>query len=273
MPKNIISIQSLVATGYVGNNIAGLAIQLHGIDLVMLPTVMLSNHTGHPTISGEAVSPKLLSELVNGVDAINIPAQTDYLISGFCNLQDNMDIIADTVRRYPHIQFVYDPVFGDFHSGGLYFAAEIAAYSVEKLLPLAHILTPNHWELEYILKMPFRTFAEVVSAVQAHDILKEKTVILTSANLEDTPPDQIEVILIKGDHTARFRAPRIPLETTGTGDLFTAIVTSQLTLVRSLEQAIRIAMDFIDKTLAYLQANNLKELSAAAIMQHVHLLK
>ncbi|WP_343673983.1 pyridoxal kinase [Chitinophaga sp.] len=273
MPKNIISIQSQVATGYVGNNIAGFAIQLHGIDLTLLPTVFLSAHTGHPVIFGEAISPALLSDLVKGIGAINIPADAAYLISGFCNLPENIDIIAHTALQYPHLKFVYDPVFGDFHCGGLYFEEEIATYSVNKLLPHAHILTPNHWELEFILKKQFNTIDELKTAVRNHDLLKDKTLILTSANLADTSPDGIEVILIEGDEVTRFNGPKIPLETTGTGDLFTAIITSQLTLNKSLNDAIRIAMNFINHTLAYVQSVNGKELSAAALMKHLHLLK
>ena len=273
MPKNIISIQSQVASGYVGNNIAGFAIQLHGIDLTLLPTVFLSAHTGHPVIFGEAISPALLSDLVKGIGAINIPADAAYLISGFCNLPDNIDIIANAVIQYPHLKFVYDPVFGDFHCGGLYFEEEIATYSVNKLLPLAHILTPNHWELEFILKRPFSTLVDLKTALEENALLENKTIILTSANLADTPPDVMEVVLIQGERIARFHGPKIPLETTGTGDLFTAILTSQLTLQKSLDEAIRIAMDFINHTLAYMQAANEKELSAAALMKHLHLLK
>lgn len=273
MPKNIISIQSQVASGYVGNNIAGFAIQLHGIDLTLLPTVFLSAHTGHPVIFGEAISPSLLSDLVKGIGAINIPADADYLISGFCNLPENIDIIANAVIQYPHLKFVYDPVFGDFHCGGLYFEEEIATYSVNKLLPYAHMLTPNHWELEFILKKKFQTIEELQAALRENDLLKDKTIVLTSANLADTPPDVMEVVLMKGDTISRFNGPKIPLETTGTGDLFTAIITSQLTLQKSLEEAIPIAMNFINHTLSYVQSVHEKELSAAALMKHVHLLK
>ncbi|WPQ60515.1 pyridoxal kinase [Chitinophaga sancti] len=273
MPKNIISIQSQVASGYVGNNIAGFAIQLHGIDLTLLPTVFLSAHTGHPVIFGEAISPALLSDLVKGIGAINIPADADYLISGFCNLPENIDIIANTALQYPHLKFVYDPVFGDFHSGGLYFEKEIATYSVNQLLPLAHTLTPNHWELEFILQQSFKTISELKTAIQQHDILRDKTIVLTSANLTDTPPDVMEVILIRKGETTRFYGPKIALETTGTGDLFTAIITSQLTLGKNIEQAIRIAMDFIYHTLIYVQSVNEKELSAASLMKHLDLLK
>lgn len=273
MPKNIISIQSQVATGYVGNNIAGFAIQLHGIDLTLLPTVFLSNHTGHPTIFGEAITPALLSDLVKGIGTINIPANADYLISGFCNLPGNIDIIANTALQYPHLKFVYDPVFGDFHCGGLYFEEEIATYSVNKLLPLADILTPNHWELEFILKQSFKTIGELETAVQQHDLLRDKTIVLTSANLDDMASDVMEVVLIQKGETMRFYGPKIALETTGTGDLFTAIITSQLTQGKSIEQAIRNAMDYIYHTLIYVQSVNEKELSAAALMQNLHLLK
>ncbi|WP_343691849.1 pyridoxal kinase [Chitinophaga sp.] len=272
MPKNIISIQSQVASGYVGNNIAGFAIQLHGIDLTLLPTVFLSAHTGHPVIFGEAISPALLSDLVKGIGAINIPADADYLISGFCNLPENIDIIANAVLQYPHLKFVYDPVFGDFHCGGLYFEEAIAHYSVNRLLPYARILTPNHWELEFILKKKFQTIDELRAAIEQNDLLTDKTIILTSANLTDTPPDVMEVVLIRQNTFTRFNGPKIALETTGTGDLFTAIVTSQLTLQKSLEDAIRIAMNFIHHTLSYVQSVNEKELSAAALMKHVHLL-
>ncbi|MFT3993141.1 MAG: pyridoxal kinase [Dysgonomonas sp.] len=276
MNKHIISIQSQVAHGYVGNNIAGLAIQLHGIAPIALPTVILSNPVDYKYTYGSPVEKTLFCDLLKGVVINQFIDQCDYLISGYCNSKDIISSISDFVQKTKtskEYMYIYDPVCGDIRSGGLYIPKEIADYSITQLLPLSDIITPNKFELEYILKEEIETEYQLLHAVQAHDILKKKTVIATSMSFEDTPEENIEVVLIKDNEIKRFVSSRLPIDVVGTGDLFTAIVTSQLNLSKSIEQAIKKGITYLHAVLTdtYKQGN--KELVTSILIKHMNILQ
>ena len=65
---NVISIQSQVAFGHVGNSAAVFPMQMHGIDVVAVPTTLLSNRPGYPTIRGRVLDAQLLADLLRGID-------------------------------------------------------------------------------------------------------------------------------------------------------------------------------------------------------------
>lgn len=272
----IISIQSQVAHGYVGNNIAGLAIQLHGLNPILLPTVILSNPVDYKYTYGSPVKDELFCDLLKGVIANHFLDECDYLISGYCNSKDIISSISDFIQASRNIKkctYVYDPVYGDIRAGGLYIPKEIADYSLARLLPLSDIITPNKFELEYILNENIETEKRMLNAVQANGILKNKIIIVTGMSFEDTPKENIEIVLIKDNNIRRFITSRIPIDVVGTGDLFTAIVTSQLNLSRSIEQAIERGITYLDKVLAdtYKQGN--RELTTMILVKHMNVLR
>ncbi len=271
LERNVISIQSLVSAGYVGNSVAGLAIQLHGLNAIILPTVMLSSHAEQNIYYGDVVSPDLFNKLIRGISEVGLRERTSFAVSGYINTIELIDIAADFVTEWKKVRagatYIYDPVLGDTRANGLYIPEHIAKHSIEKLLPICEVLTPNQFELEFILGEKITSVQELVALITNHPILKSKTVVLTSAILEDTPVDQIEVIVVQNNKVSRFSTENIHIEVVGTGDLFTAIMTSQLTLGRDIGVAIQNAMSFVCSVLTYTKQNGQTSMSAAAIMQ------
>lgn len=273
---HIISIQSTVSTGYVGNNSASLAIQLHGINCVAIPTILLSSHTDKSVYYGETISKELFNKLAKGVLEIDIAKQTQYVISGYLKSQDIIDATAQLIqelKKQNSITYIYDPVFGDTRTDGLYIPKEQADYSMEKLLPLSDILTPNHFELEYLSGRNIANEKELVEAVKSHPLLSQKQIILTTAELSKNVNHQLEVILIERGVLTHFYSENIPVEVVGTGDLFTGVLSAQLTLGHSLPTAIQTSMNFLSKVLKYVHTHRLKEMNAMAILQAQDVLK
>lgn len=267
--QHIISIQSLVSTGYVGNNVAGLAIQLHGLNHVMVPTVLLSSHTDKPVYYGEVINVALFNKLLKGITEIEVAAQTRYVISGYIKEEALIQATAkfvQSIKANNAITYIYDPVFGDTRANGLYIPEGDVAHSIAYLLPLCDILTPNHFELEYILQQKINTKKELFKAVQNHPILAHKTIVLTTAELEENIEQCVEVVLLKDGEMTYFYAPNIPIEVVGTGDLFAGILSAQLTQGNSMAEAIQCAMLFISTVLEYVQQHKLTEMNAAALM-------
>ena len=99
MKDKILSIQSKVVYGYVGNNIAELAIQLHGLDIISFPTVYLSAHTGHRPIHGKAVSKDLFDDLIAGIEAIDVLGTTSCVVTGYIGSEDILLSSSEFIQR------------------------------------------------------------------------------------------------------------------------------------------------------------------------------
>lgn len=276
LERNIISIQSLVSAGYVGNSVAGLAIQLHSFNPIILPTVMLSSHAEQNIYYGDVVSPDLFKKLVRGITEVGFLERTAFSVSGYINTSELIDLTADFISdwkvRNTTATYIYDPVLGDTRANGLYIPENIARHSIAKLLPICDILTPNQFELEFIVGQKISSLEELLTVVDNHAVLRSKTLVLTSAVLEDTAEEQIEVVVVKNGIARRFSSKNIHIEVVGTGDLFTAIMSSQLALGREIGDAIQNAMDFVCNVLVYTKKHGLKSMSASAIMQAYPLL-
>lgn len=272
MKKNypsILSIQSMVSSGYVGNSVAGLAIAFHGLDMVNVPTVFLSTHTDHAVYYGASTTPALFRDLLRGVEAIPVYESLACIVSGYINdialMEDASAFVARWKKQRPDNPFIYDPVFGDMRTDGLYLPEAVADASIEALLPLCDIMTPNHFELSYVLQHSFSTVEELLERVSKHPVLHQKTIVLTSALLADTPTNKMETVLIRGGNASRFLEEKVPVEAVGTGDLFTAVLAAQLTLGQSLEEAILIAKSFVATVLRQVCFEEKTEMSAYAL--------
>jgi len=271
--KKVLSVQSQIATGYVGNNIATLALQLHGIDPVAIPTVILSNHVEYEVFLGTETPPKLFSDLLKGIELNKILDECSYVITGFCNHTEQIEILKEYLQKNRHkYQFVYDPVFGDHRVGGLYISEAAARASAEKLLPLADIVIPNHFELEFLLNEKVNSLSHFNEKIASHSILKSKTIIATGMKLEDTAPDTLEILWYEKGNVKRFSTPELKIETLGTGDLFTAVVVGQLMQNKTTEEAIKKAIDYLHHALEYLIEKGYKEFNAETLLHVQYLL-
>lgn len=266
----IVSIQSLVSTGYVGNNMAMFAAQLHASDVCMLPTVMLSSATDNPDYRGDEVSVNLFSELVIGVDLGLDKTKSHYFMTGYISAVALIDTTATWISscRDKHCvaHYIYDTVFGDFRTSGLYLSEEAVAHSLKMLLPLCDIMTPNHFEMEYILGGKFETQEELIELLMDFPQLEGKKIIVTGAHLRDTPEGYLENLLVIEGHVERFMAARIPIEAVGTGDLFTALVTVELKNGRTISEAIDYTTEFISSVLSRVDERGSTEIRAEDLL-------
>lgn len=271
MKDKILSIQSKLVYGYVGSNIAELAIQLHGLDVISFPTVLLSAHTGHQPVHGTKIDKALFDDLILGVKALELSDSVANIITGYIGSSDVLgsvvDYVASIKENYPNMLYICDPVMGD--EDGLYVEQAVAQQIMDSLLPLCDVTTPNHFEFDHIVGRKTTTEAEVIDAIVNHKVLKDKIVIVTSCSLTNTAPDEIETLIVKGENCKRITAKRIAIDTTGTGDLFTAIVASQLAQSRDIISSVSSATDIIKRALDYTVEQGNVEMNAACLLKSI----
>jgi pyridoxine kinase len=229
----VISIQSQVAWGHVGNSAAVFPMQLHGIDVVAVPTTLLSNRPGYETIRGRVLDVQLVADLLQGIEERGALDDAKVILSGYLGSADIgaevAEFVARAKERNPALLYCCDPVLGD-RDEGLFVRPDIPPLVRDELCPLADIITPNHFELEWLCGAKAATKATTIDAViaQARALIARgpSTVVVTSAELADTPDDAIETLAIERDAAWRVRTPRVPISPNGTGDLFAALFVS-----------------------------------------------
>jgi pyridoxine kinase len=222
----VISIQSQVAYGHVGNSAAVFPMQMHGIDVIAVPTTLLSNRPGYPTIRGRVLDAQLVADLLLGVEERGALDTTKMILSGYLGSPEIAAVVADFVQRakarHPALSYCCDPVLGD-RDRGLFVQADIPPLVRDRLCRLADIITPNHFEFEWLCGAKATTTDQVIA--QAHALLARgpSTIVITSAELADTPDEEIETVAVERSHAWRVRTPKLPISPSGTGDLFAAL--------------------------------------------------
>jgi pyridoxine kinase len=227
---SVISIQSQVAFGHVGNSAAVFPLQMHGIDVTAVPTTLLSNRPGYPTIRGRVLDAQLVADLLRGIEERGAVETCDMILSGYLGSSEIAAVVADFVARAKArnraLTYCCDPVLGD-RDRGLFVAADIPPLVRDRLCPLADIITPNHFEFEWLCGAKATTTDEVIRAAQALIARGPSIVVVTSAELSDTPDGEIETLAVEksGEGIKAWRAgtPKLPISPSGTGDLFAAL--------------------------------------------------
>ena len=226
---SVISIQSQVAFGHVGNSAAVFPMQLHGIDVVAVPTTLLSNRPGYPTIRGRVLEAQLVADLLQGIEERGAVDTASMILSGYLGSAEIAAVVADFVARAkarnPALCYVCDPVLGD-RDRGLFVGAEVPPLVRDHLCPLADIITPNHFEFDWLTGGNATTIDQVMRAARALMKSGPSTVVVTSAELADTPDGQIESLAVESSRAFRVRTPKLQISPNGTGDLFAALFVS-----------------------------------------------
>lgn len=241
----VISIQSQVVHGHVGNSAAAYAMQAEGVNVAAVPTTLLSNHPRYPTLRGRVLETELVADLLGGVEERDLVDEAAVLVTGYLGSPGNAAVIADFVERAmirnPKLVYLCDPVIGD--DGRVYVAEGILDVLRHRLLPAANLTTPNQFELELLSGVTVADAQGLSSACAA--LAGRVDVVATGCTLTDTPAGQVETILCANGQLSRFATPRLPIRPYGTGDLLTGLIAAHLAKGKAVEAAVRLAVETI----------------------------
>ena len=223
---NLLSIQSHVAYGHVGNSAAVFPLQRMGVEVWPIHTVQFSNHTGYGNWQGQVFDARTIREVIGGIEQRGVLGECDGVLSGYMGGVDVgaavLDAVATVKRANPSARYACDPVIGDA-GRGIFVARGIPEFMKERAVPAADIITPNQFELDYLAGCESRTLADVLAAVMIVHDLGPRAILVTSLHTEDTPEETID--LLASDATGRFhlRTPKLPLVVNGAGDAIAAL--------------------------------------------------
>jgi pyridoxine kinase len=223
---NLLSIQSHVAYGHVGNSAAVFPLQRMGVEVWPIHTVQFSNHTGYGQWQGRVFDAGLIREVVAGIEKRGVLGECDGVLSGYMGGADIGAAILDTVatvkRANPSAKYCCDPVIGDV-GRGIFVREGIPEFMRDKAVPAADVITPNQFELAYLSRRDCTSLATTCDAIRAVHDLGPRVCLVTSLHTEDTPKDAIDLMVSDGESRFRLRTPRLELVVNGAGDAIAAL--------------------------------------------------
>jgi pyridoxine kinase len=237
----ILSIQSSVAYGHVGNSAVTFPLMRMGVDVWPVNTVHFSNHTGYQTWRGPLLGAADLHDVVRGIDERGVLGEVDAVLSGYQGGDDIGAVILEAVAlvklRNPAAIYCCDPVLGDADVGS-YVLPGIAEFMRERVVPAAQIITPNQFELTCLTGLPVATMDDVLDAADAARGLGPDVVLITSVVRGDAPPGMIDMVAVGAEGAWLVSTPRLPRTFTGSGDITAATFLATLLRLQDLPQAL-----------------------------------
>ena len=228
---NLLSINSHVAYGHVGNSAAVFALQRLGVEVWPIHTVMLSNHPGHGDFRGGAVDAAAVRDLVAGIAARGVLGDCDGVISGYLGTAEiGAEVLAAAASvkaANSSARYCCDPVIGD-SDRGVYVRAEVAEFIRARLVPAADVVTPNQFELDFVSGRSSKSLRDALAAIDAVHALGPSVVLATSVATDETPADAVDLIVSDAAGRFRLRTPRLTHAANGAGDAIAALFFAHL---------------------------------------------
>ncbi len=254
---NILSIQSHVAFGHVGNAAAVFPLQRLGHEVWPIHTVQFSNHTGYGAWRGAAFDAQLIAECVEGVDERGALADCDGVLSGYVGAPETgaaiLSAAARVKARNRAALYCCDPVIGDV-GRGVFVRPGVPEFFSNDALSLADIVTPNHFELEFLSGHRVATKADLRAALARLQARGPRVALVTSLRIDDTPADALDIVAAGAEGVWRLRTPRLDISVNGAGDAIAALFFAHMLATGAprvaLERAASSVFGLLERTAA-----------------------
>ncbi|XKL62655.1 hypothetical protein PGB90_002488 [Kerria lacca] len=251
----VLSIQSHVVFGYVGNKSATFPLQLHGFDVDGINSVQLSNHTGYKVFKGQILNENDLDNLIEGLSENKLDCKYSHLLTGYVRndkfLLGIVNIVKQLREKRPNLIYVCDPVLGD--CGKLYVPKELVNIFQNQIIPLADIITPNQTELEFLSGMKADTMENALKCIKFLHEKNCKMIVVTSLEFCDESEQLYVIASCISNEKFFIQIPKLRGKFFGTGDLFAALFLAWFTktndVATTLEKTVSTVHAVITRTL------------------------
>ncbi|KAK3912990.1 Pyridoxal kinase [Frankliniella fusca] len=256
----VLSIQSHVVSGYVGNKSATFPLQVLGFDVDAINSVQFSNHTGYGYWKGHVLAEQELVELAEGLAHNGLDRQYTHLLTGYNRSKSFLSHIANIVcelrKKNPGLIYLCDPVIGDI-GRGVYVPQDLIEVYQKTIIPIANVVTPNQFELEILTGKPVKSIEDAWEATALLHNMGPRTVVVSSSELgnEDSLLCLGSMIVEGKRKKAMVTFPKLEGSYTGTGDLFSALFLAWMwrsgqDLKQSLEFTVATIQAILQQTIA-----------------------
>lgn len=268
----ILSIQSHVAFGYVGNSAAVFPLQRLGHEVWPVLTVNFSNHTGYGEWRGPLVAPTDVAAVVDGIADRSALPGIDAVLSGYQGDPAVGAVILDAVARVkkanPDAVYCCDPVMGDV-GRGFFVRPRIPEFMRDQVVPAADIITPNHFELDFLSGRATTTLAEVVDAVDVVRATGPRDVLVTSVIHGALGTEELDLVAVSDEGAWAVTTPLLPITPNGGGDVTAAVYLAHLRTTGSPAAALGLTANTLFAILEQTLASGRRELALVASQEAI----
>ena len=269
---NVLSIQSHVVFGHVGNSVAVFPLQRLGHDVWPINTVTYSNHPGYGKFEGNIIHPGQFTELINGLDGLGIFSRCDAVITGYLGDSSVARAVGEFVKglksRDPGALFCCDPVMGN-DSGGFFVPEDLCVEFREHLVCGANVITPNQFEFEYLFGRSLCTLDDIIEASNEMHHWGPELIIVTSLSVQQIPKGMIGTLATTKNGAWLVLTPRLSGKLFGAGDLFAALFLGHYLKARSLEESLAKAVSATYGILLATEKSGASELEVIKAQQQI----
>lgn len=265
---DIVTVQSRVTWGYVGNAVAVPVLQALGISAWPVDTVRLSFHPGHGVPWRRLAEPDEVQELLT--DSIEKAEPGLGFLMGYLGNAEQGQTLVDMVMRQRDTgrasPFYLDPAFGD-DPGGTYVDPTIIEFYSQNAIHHADVVMPNRYELA---TLSGKDIASVDDAVQAALMLIStgcRSVMASSIPASDTT---MANVYVDAGQAFVCESKRIPLKSKGTGDLLSAAFCGFHSAGHAPDQSLANASAIVQRACIHASENNLTELNMIALLRDIN---
>jgi pyridoxine kinase len=238
---DILSIQSSVAYGHVGNSAAVFPLQRLGHEVWPVNTVHFSNHTGYGAWRGPLLPAADVREVVTGIEERGALPDVAVVLSGYQGGEDIGEVILEAVAKVkaanPAATYTCDPVMGNARSGCFVHPA-IPVLLRDRVVPQADLITPNQFELGYLTGTEPDTLESTLRSVELAQDMGPTSVLVTSVERPDRPEGTIEMLAVTPEGSWIVQTPMLPLKANGSGDVTSALFTAHYRSTGDAESAL-----------------------------------
>ena len=263
----ILSIQSHVVYGHVGNSAAVFALQRLGREVWPIHTVQFSNHTGYGGWRGRVFAASDIDECAAGLAERGVLAGCAGALTGYLGSSEIGAAALRGIERVraanPNALYCCDPVLGDV-GRGFYVREGVAEFMRERAVPAAAIVTPNHFELDFLAGAETHNLAATRRALSELHRRGPRVILVTSIQLDDTPADSLDLIASEGGGVWRLRTPRASIAVNGAGDVIAALFLHHWLERPNAAEALARAASSVYGLIAATQAAGFRELALIA---------
>jgi pyridoxine kinase len=264
---NVLSFQSAVTYGHVGNSIAVFALQRLGHEVWPVDTVRFSNHPGHGGYRGTVTSPADLTDLIEGMAERGWLGDIDAVLSGYLGSADQGPALTAAVARIktanPQALWALDPVIGDH--GRVFVKDGIPQFMRDAAVPAADILMPNAFELGYLSGASCGTLPQAVAAARAlRGTSPGRLVVVTGLASTDRPAGSLTTLAVSATGAWAVTTPAVEHPANGAGDLFAALFLGRYLIRRDVAEALALATSAVHAVVSFSAAAGARELQVIA---------
>ena len=260
----ILSIQSHVVYGYVGNKAAVYPLQSMGFDVCPINTVQFSNHTGYGHWQGEIFSAAHILKLVDGLFELGLAHRCRAILTGYMGSADICAAVLTTVERFkkvnPQLIYLCDPVIGN---NSCYVKPEVLDFFKKRLQ--ADVITPNQYEAETLSNINIHSLSNLKQVANYFHKRNIKSIIITGVKFDGD--DDLKIFASDGKKNLLIEIPECYFSNSinGKGDLFSSTFLGVYLKTNDLATVLQYATSYLKSALDATRVANESELQVLSV--------